>query len=318
MFANACHSATQWRTIAVHSQVFLQHRMVERLPGNKLCLFILFSCAQVTHSGSFNLSIEPSCYPREVLNDVIDWFFVRPGSRALLVYSTPPVTGPSPLHDDDVHVHLIREISSRCHVPLVHRALRGNETHLEWTVGNQKTGVLVIGDSFETIKGLFAGLNRDVNNNQNGDFMFVIVAGNRTAGLLTDTHSKPDARVMGPFFGGLWRDFNILNSLVVVVCCCGGVIRDLDVGFYDPFASVGGFEPDNQQSWGKFEWTTEDALQEEQRKFITKRYVDDFRGYPIKLNQFKRYPTAIERKHIPIAVQQSYIYSQCRGNGKSV
>lgn len=283
---------------------------------------VLLSCASSTGSTNLNITISSNfSESAHFLTNSLSWFFIGSRFQVLRVYNIRPTMVLEGFHpNDDFAMHLIREISVQSHVPVVYQTVLGNETQLSWTVENRKTGVLLIGDSFETIKGLFGSLKRDVNNNGNGDFLFVIVAGQQTTtGLKDERPERADAQVMGSFFRGLWLDFNILNALLVVCRCDDGerVIRDLDFGFYDPFQYVGGFDPDSVHSWGQFHWSTGSALQDGQRKFITKRYVNDFRGYPIKLNQFVRYPTAIDRKYIPIVVQNSYVYSQCTGNGKS-
>lgn len=180
---------------------------------------------------------------------------------------------------------------------------------------------MIIGDSFETIKQLFGSLDPDVHINRNGDFMFTIVSPG-----LEQKSAMDDAQVMAGLFRGLWKDFNILNSLVVVTHCPAiddvehddyTEIRDLVVGYYNPFECVGGFRGLDELNWGHFHWTTASGLREKDRHFITKRFVDNFRGYPLKVNQFHRYPTAIDRKFIPTVVQQSHIYKQCTETGKS-
>lgn len=158
--------------------------------------------------------------------------------------------------------------------------------------------------------------------------MFTIVSPGLNPVRIGSAPSSPsvdamDVQVMGEFFRGLWKDFNILNSVVVTLRCtkdeeeAEAEISDLDVGYYNPFEYVGGFEGQDELNWGQFHWTTQSGLREKDRDFMTKRYVPDFRGYPIKVNQFRRYPTAIDPKYIPIAVQKSHIYKQCLPTGKS-
>lgn len=185
-----------------------------------------------------------------------------------------------------------------------------------WT-GRRKTGVLMVTDSMDRLVRLFANISREVIINRNGDFMFTIVSrgeGSAPTAPVERIESELNATtaVMGDFFRRLWKDFNILNTLVVV-SFCGSIstaTTDEMVGYYDPFAYVGGraANPQDELNWGEFKWTTFWALTGQERDYIVKRYVNNFRGYPLKVNQFFRYPTVIERKNIPLALIQSHIY----------
>lgn len=268
-------------------------------------------------------SVDCGCCGKDLTN-IAHWFFLR--SRVLILFILDT-------KDDtlrDFQNHFVREVSSLQHVPAVAVVYQnrnpGNKTKLlsSWTTFSGKAGVLMIGDSFETIRTFFGSLSKEENINRNCDFMFTVVSpGLSGGGLPTTTGDVYDAQVMGQFFRGLWKDFNILNSLVVDYrgCCSDGSVisaSDLDVGFYDPFEYVGGFEldMDSDQNWGKFYWRTASTLREGDREFLTKRFVEDFRGYPLKVNQFYRYPTAIDRQYIPLGVQHSYVYNKLGRNGE--
>lgn len=248
------------------------------------------------------------CISQKDLIEIVQWFFHS--SRVLILVNLD--TGDTLRDFQDLFV---QQVTALHHAPVIH----ANGTDLSWAFG-EKTGVLLIGHSFETIRRLFDRLllSRPENINRNGDFMFAVVSPELnpdwSSALVGDTLG------MARFFRGLWTDFNILNA-VVVVASCGSrdtqLVRDVDVGYYDPFEYVGGFELANEQSWGKFYWTRRSALRDREREFITKRYIGDFRGYPLKVNQFPRYPTAIDRSFIPPMVQNSYIYNKCEGSGKS-
>lgn len=248
------------------------------------------------------------CASQKDLTEIVQWFFQS--SRVLILVTLDSNNSGDSLRD--FQNHFVQQVSALYHAPVIH----ANGTDLSWDFG-EKTGVLMISHSFETIRRFFDRLNRAENINRNGDFMFAVVRPE-----LNPDWSSPsagDTLGMARFFRGLWTDFNILNAVVVVVASCGSGDSDtqVDVGYYDPFEYVGGFELANEQSWGKFYWTPRSALREKERGFITKRYIGDFRGYPLKVNQFPRYPTAIDRTFIPAVVQHSYIYNKCEGSGKS-
>lgn len=172
-----------------------------------------------------------------------------------------------------------------------------------WTV-DRKSGVLVIANSFEDIQNLFNGFSRTENNNRDCDFMFAVVG--------SEFSRIPiDRDVMEPFFRGLWKDFNILNSLVVLTNCGGTITTentDVRVGHFNPFEYRDG------TTWGRFHWLSRSNVSG--KMLETDSNIRDFHGYPLQINQFIRYPTAIPRSLIPVPVQESYIYKHCRQDGK--
>lgn len=289
--------------------------MVARISSVVLILTVLNACHYTNGGGSLDIFKSVDCGGAEKhLAEIVQWFFRTSNVLAIFYLN---INGTISSFNNN---HLVQELSSSSHVPVVYRQLQGNETRADWMLGG-KTGVLIIGDSFETIRALFGSLSPDSNINRNGDFMFTVLS----PGLFAEQSPAMDALAMGEFFRGLWTDFNILNSVIVVGQCAETtgtgtaeehVIRDLNVGYFNPFEYVGGFESHSEQSWGKFYWTKQSALGEDDRNFMTKRFVKDFGGYPLKVNQFKRYPTAIDRTNIPAVVQSSYIYNKCGADGE--
>lgn len=196
--------------------------------------------------------------------------------------------------------------------PLVNWQLQ-REGATEWSFPRQ-VDVLLIGRSFSAIKEFFDGLNRERNINRNGDFMFLTVASDT---LLDNTEQ------MVQFFRQLWKDFDIFKSLVVALNgTADGNLQSTNVtlGYYRPFEFPGGRNdsPDDEANWGQFHWRGNyKDLDESVRSRIRDKYVGDFHGFPLKVNQFIRYPTAIPSLYIPTVVRKSYVYGTTNESGKS-
>lgn len=166
----------------------------------------------------------------------------------------------------------------------------------------------MIADSFADISEFVNELRGSGNYNRDGDFLFTV-----TERLTGNATQEWNAKLIGQFFRGLWVDFDIFNPLFVVVQC----EEDILLGYYDTFKFVGGYEEENEddeRNWGEFHWTSYAELYV--RDYITGGYVNDFHSYPLRVNQFFRYPTAISRNFIPEAVRASYVYKTSQPDGK--
>lgn len=200
------------------------------------------------------------------------------------------------------------ETTSSNHVPVVYRHWMSSKPTPLWTF-RRKTGVLVIADSFAAIQEFFNITFRQTGNlNRDGDFMFTVT---------DNTTNDWDGEEIGQFFRGC-MDFDILNPLFVVVQCGEQEEEDEDVifGYYDTFEFVGGYDDDkdDERNWGAFHWTTYAEMYK--RDYITGGYVNDFHGYPLRVNQFFRYPTAISKNYVPQFARNSYIYKSSQPDGK--
>ena len=271
-------------------------------------LFLLLSLWSFCSSQASLVAPSVACVPEVNLPPTVSWFFRR--SKAISVFQVDSLMG----HDNNDLVrgfsnHLVQEMFSSPHVPLVTRRVPGDEENPS-QLFSHSSSVLVIADSLATVRTLLGNITRDVN--INADFMFVIVQ----HGL---DDSDAQLELMASFFRRLWRDFNVLNAILVVSQCSRaeqGLIGDPQVVFFDPFAYVGGFEANSDLNYGRLYAKQLSQLLDHDRDFLTKRYVKDFHGYPIKVNQFFRYPTAIDRKTIPVPAQSSYIYAQYTKSGE--
>lgn len=141
-------------------------------------------------------------------------------------------------------------------------------------------------------------------NSFDGDFIFAIVNEQlRHEDFINETNRL----MLENYFRTLWLDFNILNALLVIYTCNGPE----DTGFFDPFAYIGNgtTKPDkNNLNWGRFYWTDSPQISKREKQIIKKRRIQNFNGYPIKVNQFFRYPTALYRHLTPSVLLDSYFY----------
>lgn len=161
-------------------------------------------------------------------------------------------------------------------------------------------GVLVIASSLDELIGAFRDTSyEDLSYyHMDGHFLFIIASPELT---LEYVQSQLPTSKMAQIFDRLWTDFNLLNAVVVVSRCAGNETLDL-VGYYDPF------ENQVDGSWGQFYWTTFENLTEQEIDYVIYRYVSNFNGKPLKVNQFYRYPTALRQENVPEVLLGSYIY----------
>lgn len=169
----------------------------------------------------------------------------------------------------------------------------------------RKTGVLIITDSFKNLRDYLFNISTTTLNSFNGDFLFAIVDSKGEWPVEESVNSKHDFE---GFFRTLWLEFNILNSFLVISTCDGPE----QIGYFDPFVYVGN-ETEKQtldrMRWGRFYWLdATQQLQKSEKSNIKKRQIQDFNGYPIQVNQFARYPTALNRNMTPTVLLDSYIY----------
>ncbi|GAB0087902.1 uncharacterized protein DMENIID0001_022640 [Sergentomyia squamirostris] len=166
---------------------------------------------------------------------------------------------------------------------------------------SRRIGIIIVSKSLENLQVYYSNTPVDSIQSTNSNFLFV---------LLSPAEQMTAQKVLLH----LWREHSILSLMLAMPCL--GEYSQMDFskvfGFIDPFEQHG-------DSWGVLKWMSVDILYDEPNEnYALWQGSGNFRGYPIKCEQFIKFPTVIKAKEIPTAYARSYIQREAnppRGYG---